>query len=401
MIWTRSPAFFGGTREELYFTSDTEVGDLWDYMGQPTQPLAIEIIVDACDVANIVIPVDFNSSCTFQLTAINDGRFIGKGGNGGAGADDYGATGGQGVQGNDGGHAITVNTFAINLNIDDGFCLGGGGGGGGGGFNDEGTTGDPGGGGGGGQGWGTSTGGAAGTPSGTPVAQAGSNGSVTIAGSGGLGGGGILNMGGDGGTWGTGGGYGQAPTIGVGGEFSQPGLSGAGGDAGCAVYPINGASVTLNGVTPESNLRSSGRLLGETQGKITFGAHITVCTILEVGGPTSGTSGWRFENDGVLYRINDHTDAIQGSGPISNAWWIPGTITGADYDVLDTTVSAGGSWTVEPTGTANTWRNINVDREWNIQGNVYQRTQLFQIRRNSNQAIQASGWIKMFKTWEP
>ena len=307
------PLLSSGGTQSLYFSSDIWIGDLWVYMGSPSSPVDVLVTADNCDVGGIYVPADFTAGSTFQLTGANGGRFIGEGGDGGVGGNDTGSSATSGTAGNGGGHAVSSEGFIINVDIDNGYLLGGGGGGGGASGADRGATADAGGGGGGGQGFNGGAGGAGGSGS-TPVADAGTAGSVSAPGAGG-GGGGVTAPfpdGGGGGNWGESGTRGFHTTTGGGPHNTI--RAGRGGSAGNAFAPMSGsAALNLNGAASEATLRSSGRISGETDGLIV--AHSTFVSF--GSSMASFTLGWTWGNNGELTRLN----SLSGNTVISGYFW--------------------------------------------------------------------------------
>lgn len=405
MVWTFPPALIaGGGSANLYFTEDTLVGDLWVYLGQPSEELEVVVVADNCDVGGIFIPSSFNGGCTFTFTAVNGGRFLGEGGDGGDGGDDQGTTGTPGNRGSAGGHAIQSSGFAVSIDVDDGYLLGGGGGGGGGSFHDLGTTGTPGGGGGGGQGFGTSLGGSAGTPISVPVADDGANGGPSSPGAGGEGGTTGTNDGGIGGTFGYAGGYGDFASPGV--YFLSaspgPGCGGAGGNGGNAFYGTNGAVATFSGAKSEATLRSENRILGETTGRLVIVDHQV--TTFHVGSPSTTAAGWSWLNDvgGTLRR--------KSGANLTNytQYWYDhfDDITASDYEVRYVSGTVGGiggasAWDLT-FGVADTWYGLGSIRtmEINATDSFDNAIALVQIgRAGENKAI-ANGLISAAIEWE-
>jgi hypothetical protein len=404
MVWTFPPALIaGGGTASLYFTEDTLVGDLYAYLGNPSEELEVTVVADNCDVGNVIITSSFNGGCTFNFTAVNGGRFLGLGGDGGKGGDDEGANGTPGVRGNSGGHAIQSSGFPVNIDVDDGYLLGGGGGGGGGSFDDLGTSGTPGGGGGGGQGFGTTVGGAAGTPIGIPIASAGGNGSAVAPGSGGAGGSGIINTGGDGGTFGYAGGYGQMAAPNTFGFSSSPsaGCGGAGGNGGNAFYGTNGSIATFSGAKSEATLRSENRILGETKGRLVIVDHQV--TAFHVGTSTTA-AGWSWLNDsgGTLRRKSG------GNLTSYTQYWYNyfDDITASDYEVryvAGTVGGLGGSSAWDLTfGVADTWYNLaNIQTmEINANSTFDRAIALVQMGRAGEEKAIANGLISAAIEWE-
>lgn len=374
-----APLIAGGGAQSLYFTSDTWIGDLWTYMGSPSQPVTVLITADAADVGGIYVSADFTAGSTFQIDVINGGRLVGEGGNGGAGGDDLGASATSGTGGVDGGHALASEGWVIDVDLDDGFLLGGGGGGGGGSGADRGATADAGGGGGGGQGFNGGTGGAGGSGS-TPVADDGTAGSVSAPGAGG-GGGGVTAPfpdGGGGGNWGESGtrGYHQSAT----GNIVKAGIGGA---AGNAFGPISGsAAINYIGALTEAQLRTAGRISGETEGFIKMHSDETAFGADSI----PFTLGWQWAINGVLTRVNSDS----GNTVMSGYYWrdtLNGTAT-ANYDntlyeiVQDSATEASGSgWDAEfPTQDA--YYALNLQRTLSITDAAFLKPgQVVRIRR--------------------
>lgn len=248
----------------LSFTINTDVQDfnLYTALGSPSQPSIVEFLITSnADVKNCNLG-NWATGTVINMTINNNGRIMGRGGNGGSGGETipYGNNENQGQDGNpglDGGIALRIPTnIVVNLDMDDGFIYGGGGGGGGGGGT-GGTDGNPnhngGGGGGGGQGWDVTPGGAGGfeSPSVRP-GDAGTNG--TQAGPGIGGNSGRLNqvplepdpngLGGDGGLWGLVGDDGADcfQFVPIPAAFNNN----PGGDGGAAGPSIDGVTATVN-----------------------------------------------------------------------------------------------------------------------------------------------------------
>jgi len=405
-MWKKPLSLFGGGGAfTIDFTSDTYIGDLWVYLGSPSEPVEVTLIADDADVAEIIITTDFAAGSTFQFTAINSGRFIGTGGAGGSGGDDNGATGTHGNAGGSGGHAIQSDTFDVSIDVDNGFLFGGGGGGGGGSYNDTGAGGTPGGGGGGGVGWGDASGGAAGSPTGSPLGAAGSAGSQLAIGNGGNGGTAATNDGGDGGDWGYAGIYGQFanPSTNRFG-INQQGNGGAGGDGGSSFAPTNGASATFSGAKSEATLRSEGRIKGETDGKLVLFSEIS-----ETGFTMTATSdevGFILLSTGVFRRQHSGGDV-----DYSTAWWVGNSFTPGNYFVFAPSNTEGGSpgWTVDP-GASDTWYDLTVGESFKLgtTASIGSASGLIQIGRTGGHSgaeptpiAQASGLLLTGIEFEP
>ena len=397
-MWRSPLSIFGGSgAATVTFTEDAYVGDLYTYLGSPSSPVEVTITANDADVAYIAISNAFAGGSTFQFTAINNGRFIGVGGAGGVGGNDYGATGSKGFFGSSGGPAIESANFNINIDIDDGFLFGGGGGGGGGSFNDLGASGTPGGGGGGGIGWGNAAGGAAGSPTGSPVATAGSAGGQTAAGTGGAGGTSGTNDGGDGGGWGL---------AGVNGQFANPqqtvfgntqGAGGAGGDSGPAFYPTAGAVATFNGSSSEATLRTENRIKGETDGRIIIPDRKVYGFHLGVGHP-SYTYGWKFGSTaaGILTKIYP-----AGDTNYTDSWYVGNDITASEYEVRIVADTHGGTWDTDP-GTAGDWFAMSAARTWSLTTAAVPAyaSSIFEVRRTDETLAAASGHLSAEVEWE-
>ena len=373
----------------------TYIGDLWVYLGSPSDPVDVTVRANNVDLAEIIIPTDFAAGSTFTLIATNNGRFIGTGGDGGAGGDDNGNYGTAGIAGISGGHAVQSDAFAVNIDIDDGFLLGGGGGGGGGSFHDLGLSGTPGGGGGGGQGWGDAIGGAAGSPTGSPLAVAGTAGSQTVAGGGGNGGTIGTNNGGGGGEYGYGGIYGQFsnPGTGLGGNA---GHGGYGGRAGAAFFPVNLATPTFNGAKSEATLRTEARLKGEIDGVVNLSDITMFATIISTGTETVGYD-FLADSGGTLRKVNTQG----GGGDLTGSWYSGNSITASDYEVRTVTGINGGTWDLTPGGWVDgTWQAISVSRNWEVSATdtMDRAGALFQVRRagdtgGGDEGAMASGYL--------
>lgn len=328
-MWrTPLPLIAGANDYIRTFQADEWIGDLFTYLGSPSLPLRVEITADNCDLGGIYISSNFAPGSTFDLIGVNGGRFIGAGGNGGNGGNDNGASATSGTNGTDGGHAVASEGFTVNIDIDDGYLLGGGGGGGGASGADRGATADPGGGGGGGAGF-TGQGGFggdAGTGTGSPPASDGQDGDALGPGSGGAGGG-TTNPIPDGGD---GGGYGHAGYQGYhdGGLYNAR-RAGVPGSAGNAFAPISGAAnVVFSGSQTEAQLRTSNRIKGETEGFIVL--HKTVTAF--GSSMASFTLGWTWSTNGRITRVN----SLSGNSEYNNYWWRD-TFNGTTQANLDNT----------------------------------------------------------------
>ena len=397
-----SPLMAGGADILVVLNSDTWVGDLYTYLGSPAAAASIQIVADGCDVGGIYISSDFTTGSEFQLTAINDGRFVGYGGNGGDGAEDYAQYPGTGGQGENGGHAVSSEGWTVNIDIDDGYLFGGGGGGGGASSYHVSSSGSGGGGGGCGManedytpyGFYQGTGGDPGTGI-APAAQAGTNGSTSGQGLGGNGGGTIVAtaVGGDGGFWGEAGqpGYGQYyyatwPNNHI------AGYGGRGGVAGNAFAPISGsAAVNFNGGLTETQLRSQSRILGETAGFITAALSHGINITDDAG----GTVGWNYYNTGELEYIH----SIAGNLVLDGYYWrdtldsyTRSNFTASLYEIrrLSSHKSTSSSWT--SAFTEDSWLSAGSTRTVSKTGTpTILIVQMVQIRRAQGSPAYGSG----------
>lgn len=375
------PLIAGSGETLLNFTADEWVGDLWSYLGSPALPVDVVITADGADVGGIYISANFAAGSTFQCTAINGGRFIGKGGDGGVGGSDLGASTSSAGDGTAGGHAIASEGFDVDLDIDDGFLLGGGGGGGGASGVDLGATADAGGGGGGGIGF-TGEGGAAGSggTGSTPPAGNGIAGSSTAAGGGGAGGGTSAGtaIGGAGGDWGESGSLGYH-------DGANVGRAGTGGIAGNAFAPVLGTP-TLNytGSLTEANLRAAGRLKGETEGQIIL--HPSRLSFLTSA--TSATLGFDWELDGELNLVKT------GGGGIElgyywrdniNATGSEVNFTNTNYEILRDSGTRTGTWdTTTNFATEDSWLALTTTKTLTITSTALKEAeQVIMIRRTT------------------
>jgi hypothetical protein len=201
------------------------------------------VIVSSSSTGSYALVVDTSWNATDTVTIVNSGTILGRGGNGGRGAD----AANNSAAGTAAGPALNVQR-AISLNNINRIAGGGGGGGGGGsGSASLGKASYTGGGGGGGGGIGVSTGGLRGSDAGSTGVN-GTAGTLIAAGSGGNGG----NDAGQafGGSGGNGGTYG---TAGSSGNLANPGVKGpaGGGAAGAAIAGNSSityiATGTING----------------------------------------------------------------------------------------------------------------------------------------------------------
>lgn len=379
------------------FTSDTYIGDLYVYLMSPTVPVDVEWTVDGCDLGEIIIPNTFAAGSSFTFICVNSGRICGVGGAGGFGADDYGTYGGNSGPGFNGGHAIQSTGFAVSVDVDDGYLLGGGGGGGGGSYNAPGGVGtdvDAGGGGGGGQGFYGGAGGAAGASIGVPAATAGSAGSVSTFGLGGKEGRTNANSGGNGGKWGSGGQLGKCADLML---FQFPYLvGGAGGRAGNAFMPVSGASIAYDGVKSEATLRSEGRIKGCTSSFIpAYNGEGIVQEYVDISVAGSNQTGVTFQTNGNLLRGNLSSTPTT----ITNRWLTATNATeAAKYEIrerngdgngsatnpLTTSQDVSGTWNTRINVTPGTWTTLLSARTQSITSatGVDQAGTIMEIRRN-------------------
>lgn len=335
-----TPLMLGANQNSIIeFTSDTYIGDLHNYLNNPTLPVNVDWTINGCDLGEIQITNQFATGSTFTFTLINGGRILGEGGRGGNGGADFGAAGDPGEKGQDGTAAIVCQGFTVNVDADFGFLLGGGGGGGGGSYtliDASLNQGDAGGGGGGGQGWSGGVGGLAGNPTtGVPGPTNGFDGSRVSQGGGGQGGGGSTtnSAGGDGGIWGAGGDSGRSynPFIGNGSFFLYGGVGGRGGPAfeGSA-----GAVLNLNGTKAESQLRQEGRIKGETDNNRIVVPEFFSTQQLYAAMATFDI-GMRFKNNGDLARTDSRDGVDPADETLAPEFWIGGTSAGigSNYDI--------------------------------------------------------------------
>jgi hypothetical protein len=394
-MWRIPLSLFGGSGNFIIeFLADEYIGDLFTYLGSPSDPVEVVITANTADVAAISINGNFAAGSTFEFIGINGGRFIGTGGAGGKGGDDHGTFGTGGLDGGWGGSAISCShPYPVDVDVDGGYLLGGGGGGGGGSFNDTGSDGTPGGGGGGGAGWGDAAGGAAGDPIGGPIADAGIGGTQLALGTGGAGGTSGTNDGGTGSIYGFAGRYGDsaAPNTTFLGNRG-PGQGGAGGNAGSAFFASNGAVMTLTGAKSEATLRGEKRIQGETTGRMTLFSQSVDEFIL--GSGTEGV-GYIFKSDGFIER--------DSSSPQVDVPWIEGTsFVPADYELRTIAGTGNDNWDSEAVAEDPVipgWVNlvvINANRQWSISAtNSFQKANHnFEIRRTDEDFACASGELR-------
>lgn len=339
-MWRIPLAYWGGVDDyTVVCTGDEWFGNLWDYFGQPAQPVDVSVTADSCDVGGCYIPADFAGGSTFTFIAINGGRFVGEGGNGGDGGDDLGASATAGGHGTNGGAAISSEGFNVDVDIDDGYMFGGGGGGAGGAGADNGASSEPGGGGGGGQGFSGGSGGTRGSGIGVPLAKDGVDGSNGGPGAGGGGGGTVtIPDGGAGGVWGSAGVRGYHDS-----RFVRSGIPGRSGNA---FAPISGApTITYTGAKTEATLRSEARILGETDGFVVLHGFVTI----DESSMSPFDLEYQFQSTGVLAEFS----SISGSVSINGYWFRDtlGGITrsnfpgGATYEILaDSGTRNGDPW---------------------------------------------------------
>lgn len=346
------------------FTADEYIGDLFQYLGQPTGPVTVNFTADGVDLGEIIITNEFQPGSTFTFNAINGGRIVGEGGNGGDGGADFGASGDSGTRGQDGTPAIRSNGFNVNVNVDAGFLLGGGGGGGGGAYTNTDPilgNGDAGGGGGGGQGWSGGVGGSGGNPStGFPGPTDGGDGTRVGPGGGGDAGGvtAASGAGGDGGIWGAGGDTGRSSVPGlIGGSFVL--IGGIGGQAGEAFLGTNGATINLTGSKSEATLRSEGRIKGETAELVIDLPNNYLSLALLIMGDTNITVGSTFRSDGDLAKIDSRVADV-----LNPEFWLNGTLVGvgSNYDIRRRGLSQDGTgtWFTAPAET--TWTSLSTNQ---------------------------------------
>ena len=302
----------GGASATFLCENSTLVGNLWEFLGSPPGILDVVFVVDSCDAGNIIVTNDFAPGSTFQFTCINAGRIIGLGGNGGNGGNDSALGFSNGGQfGGKGGTALKADAGILcNVDIDDGFLMGGGGGGGGGSYQRTSPTpttlpirGDPGCGGGGGAGFSTTSGGEPGLntidgPEGRPGKDGGPDGGADGGVNRGLA---EETDGGNGGEWGGGGDTGMTSNFssfpGTGFNFarSRGGIGGRGGRA----FDPNGGAIAFNGATGVNTLRSQERLRGEIT-EIVASLNGGNWTILRVIDEATSTVGVNFHRSGAM-----------------------------------------------------------------------------------------------------
>jgi len=383
-MWNNSLGLFaGGGEVTIVCDSDTLVGDLYSFIGNPSSAVDVLFTADGCDVGNIIITLDFAALSTFTFIAVNGGRFIGLGGDGGGGGDDLGISGTVGSPGVVGGHAIESNTFDVSIDIDDGFLLGGGGGGGGGSWWIGAQT--PGGGGGGGAGFLPTTGGIAGT--GSPAATAGGDGNNLGPGASGNGGSGPTNGGGIGGDFGLGGITGGTVALSTGLRGGQ------GGRAGNAFRGTGGAAISFDGTGTESVLRLASRLRGETEFLLNVRLRVIHASVSGMS-----THGWQFGSTGQLSSIYDGTPSGFASDwmlpPFASGngdnYWVRGSgVLGQKLSTWDTGLVDG------------TWYQLTSTRSWTFSKDQFWTAgQLFEIQRTDMGADEVIASMYLFATDE-
>jgi hypothetical protein len=396
-MWRNPLLIAGGEFFSLEITNDTLIGDLWTFLGSPSAPTNVSILVDGCDVGDIQISTQFAGGSTFDFTCQNGGRILGLGGAGGNGCNATSPYGGKGSVGTKGGAAIT-SVYDVTVDVDDGYLFGGGGGGGGGagiwvGFSGGGFV-ASGGGGGGGQGY---TGGAKGNGGNNGYSgQNGIDGSRTAPGAGG--GAQLANLhGGDGGKWGSGGQVGKASGYLIVSAGITRNIGGVGGNGGRA-FSGTGATISFNGAKSEATLRSEGRILGETGGVTPLYVTGGIEDFYGSGSPASSTHGGTWQSDGDLLFLG-------ASNSLSTTKWINGTLVGigAEYDIRalerPDCVDKFGTWDASAAAD-NTWIGLSSNRTWsftNVSG-ARDVAQVFEIRRNDvpgnpDDEIIASLWL--------
>lgn len=386
-MWTIPPPFMSGSANasSALITSDTYVGDLFTFLGSPAGRQDVTITVDNADAGEIIISTAWTAGSTFTFIAQNGGRFLGVGGAGATGGGDIGATGTSAGNGGDGGSAIlNLGSYAVSIDIDDGYLYGGGGGGGGGSYTDTGAGGDAGGGGGGGQGFNGASneyggvGGLGGVQIGVPPPGPGTDGSITMPGTGGLGGGVTIGTsdGGNGGSWGLGGYSGRSSNIlsGIGNLAQFLYNGGLGGRSGDAYRGTTAA--TLIGASSETTLRSNNRMYGDF-GPDYITLPFALTSALEAA--VLEDSGHSFLSTGATLEINTTTTPVA-----STSYYLTGgTGTGANIEVRarGLTGDTDGTWT--QTGAVDgTWVDISTLRQWYKSSDNYSAVgALFEMRR--------------------
>lgn len=253
----------GGSSNVIVAQNQVDM-DLFALAGQPVAATTVTLTINT----GVLIAASCTKTAALDLRGfasgtiiniVNKGYILGKGGDGGAGAEWFTARGepnsaaaGRGARpGQAGGNAIIGPGAGVTTTIDNslGYIWGGGGGGGGGGVSGDVIDGGLAGGGGGGGGAGGTKGGLGGTPAGSaaqPVGTAGVDGSTGRLGALGAGGAGASSgsastaSGGAGGTWGAAGSAGSGTTT-----FAVDIAGGGAGAAGKAVE-FNGNTVTIS-----------------------------------------------------------------------------------------------------------------------------------------------------------
>jgi hypothetical protein len=375
----------GGSDSQITITDDTLIGNLWTFMGSLSGPQTVIVTVDGADAGDIQVTADWAGGTTFQFVVINGGRIVGLGGNGGNGGSDFGSITERGDHGGDAGSALSSNGFEINVDIDDGFLLGGGAGGGGGAGFDAGTQTDAGGGGGGGQGFSVTNGGLAGVNIGVPAGTDGGDGGPGGPGAGGAGAGtiGPGGVGGSGGPWGSGGISGESTT-------SAALFGGNGGRGGSAFLPTNGATIVYSGAKNEATLKTESRLIGlTTAGYPRLGTYVN-----STGGATAGSSnvGYRFESGGDLVLI----DSFGGNTTLTNTWFDgTGTPVTTAFEIRESPDKQFNDPYSTAPAAVGTWVALTSDRTYTY-NDVGPSTALshIEIRETGSANIYESGYIQ-------
>lgn len=387
-----------GPSIERTITIDALVGNLHTYLGAPTGTQAVSVIVDGADAGDIQITTDWAAGSTFTITAINGGRILGLGGRGASGGIEWGTGGDAGSHGIAAQAAISSNGFAVDVDVDDGYLLGGGGGGGGGSAEDLGVFAYAGGGGGGGAGFSVTNGGAAGAQTGVYTAPTpGGTGGPTGPGGGGVAGGGGKGFGGNGGVWGSGGQGGGSDEMFQGTGFYLYG--GRGGDAGAAFGTTNGAVVTLTGAKSEATLRTEDRLKGTIDTIVSSMGNFQFNTDSDAA---STTHGYTFASTGSLLNI-DSSGSVAVSGK-----WTSATIAanvGDDFEIRIRNINTDdtdGTWDANP-GPDGTWFALSSNQTWTFTNGAGARTtaSFFEIRhvtQTDAEEIHASFFIQATDT---
>lgn len=235
-----SPLLMSNSFQRLSYSGVISDVNLWEDAGSPLVP--VQLIVVVTDTS-VITTMNFGNLHPDSLVVMQvRGYILGKGGNGGDGADSdaFGGGANPAEPGTAGGPALEL-TCRLNLDMALGRIWGGGGGGGGSGIKNAGETGGDGGGGG--------IAGGLGGSAGSPGGVAGSNGGT-----------GILAIPGGSAQGGTGGSWGEPGQVGTsfGGGFNE--LGGAGGNSGRAIK-LNGNILTYI-TSDEATLIAEDRLKG-------------------------------------------------------------------------------------------------------------------------------------------